>query len=85
METYPRGRRGAPAKGLGRIKPAREFKSLCLRFFTLNVNSMFFLTFFKSIILHYKNLLNIYPNFYLKFKSLLIIFIKRVLYYFVFL
>ena len=25
------GRRGAPAKGVGRELPAREFKSLCLR------------------------------------------------------
>ena len=31
MEKYSRGRRGAPAKGVGRLKPAREFKSLLLR------------------------------------------------------
>ena len=31
MEKYSRGRRGAPAKGVGRIYPAREFKSLLLR------------------------------------------------------
>ena len=30
-EKYSRGRRGAPAKGVGRIYPAREFKSLLLR------------------------------------------------------
>ena len=30
-EKYSRGRRGAPAKGVGRLKPAREFKSLLLR------------------------------------------------------
>ncbi len=31
LEKYSRGRRGAPAKGVGRIYPAREFKSLLLR------------------------------------------------------
>ena len=31
MEKYSRGRRGAPAKGVGRVYPAREFKSLLLR------------------------------------------------------
>ena len=31
MEKYSRGRRGAPAKGVGRVFPAREFKSLLLR------------------------------------------------------
>ena len=30
-EKYSRGRRGAPAKGVGRLIPAREFKSLLLR------------------------------------------------------
>ena len=30
-EKYSRGRRGAPAKGVGRVFPAREFKSLLLR------------------------------------------------------
>ena len=30
-QKYSSGRRGAPAKGVGRILPAREFKSLLLR------------------------------------------------------
>ena len=31
QEKYSSGRRGPPAKGVGRIKPARGFKSLFLR------------------------------------------------------
>ena len=31
MEKYSRGRRGVPAKDVGRVYPAREFKSLLLR------------------------------------------------------
>ena len=31
LEKYSRGRRGAPAKGVDRIYPVREFKSLLLR------------------------------------------------------
>ena len=31
LEKYSSGRRGPPAKGVGRIKPARGFKSLFLR------------------------------------------------------
>lgn len=31
MEQYSSGRRGPPAKGVGRIKPARGFESLLLR------------------------------------------------------
>ncbi len=31
LEKYSSGPRGAPAKGVGRLKPVREFKSLLLR------------------------------------------------------
>ena len=31
MEKYSSGRRGVPAKDVGRVYPAREFKSLLLR------------------------------------------------------
>ena len=31
VEKYSRGGRGAPAKGVGRVKAARGFKSLFLR------------------------------------------------------
>ncbi len=39
------GRRGAPAKGVGRELPAREFKSLCLRHRKSIANAMLFLCF----------------------------------------
>lgn len=49
-ETYPRGRRGAPAKGVGRVIPSREFKSLCLRTKkeSFNKDSFYFLYFLIS-------------------------------------
>ena len=63
LEKYSRGRRGAPAKGVGREYPAREFKSLLLR----QKKSLIFKDFFHfhSSKIPYNPIRTLKPRFFL--------------------